>query len=374
MKTLKLITFILKYAFWGLTFGLLVLFFLPNSKLSFNWTSAQKFWHYYQSQLSSNNDHYQTTIPLSFADAVEKTSPSVVSINVFRPQGVRDSRVLASNEKILDVGVGFGSGIVLNKQGYIVTNFHVIKDADTITINFTDGTKRIAEVIGFDRQTDIAVLKTSLLGLQAANLAQFSNVRIGDVVMAIGTPFGQNQSVSLGIVSAITSHQFTQRIQTDAAINKGNSGGALINSIGEVVGINQMTLSSRGGGQTGINYAIPIDRVKRIAEDIILHGKVRRNWFGVHAIELKEVIHTRLFPNIAFGSGFFVSKIDANSPAFEAGIMVEDFITHFNNQPISGGESFYKLFHDTPIGEKVTVQLIRQNKNIMIPVQLRERP
>ncbi|TQV89795.1 S1C family serine protease [Aliikangiella coralliicola] len=377
MKIISSMTFLIKYIFWGALAGLLILFFMPNSQLPFNWHVAQDIFHFYQthSRLEAQPASQATlTIDnLSFAEAVEKASPSVITINTYHPKRFRESENLAPNEKILDVAVGIGSGVILSSEGYIVTNYHVINNAERISISLPDGRRRFVEVVGYDVETDIAVLKTNLQALDSAKLATSSGVKTGDLVLAIGSPFGRNQSVSLGIVSAITYQSFAPRIQTDAAINNGNSGGALINSSGEVVGINQMILSSLGGGQTGINYAIPIDRVKKIAEEIISYGRVRKNWLGIDAAEFTEYAHRQRFPDIEFGTGFFVRKIDIDSPAQKAGIQKGDFITRFEKQSISGVASFYKLFYDTPIGKEVEVELIRDGIKLMTKIKLVEK-
>ena len=376
MTKKNLLAYLFKYSLWGALAGLVVLFFMPNSRLSFNWQSAQNAWQFYLVQANIDQSGLKAgplrVEDISFANAVDIASPSVVAINVFRDKGLRDSKQLGPNEKIRDVSIGIGSGVILSSRGYIVTNNHVIENADRISVNFIDGRRRIVEVVGFDRATDIAVLKTDTSGLIPATLALSNEIKTGDIVMAIGNPFAlDQQSVSLGIVSAVT---LPMVIQTDAAVNTGNSGGALINLKGEVVGINQSKLSSRGGGQTGLNYAIPVMQVKRIAEDIILHGKVRQNWFGVDAYEYKRYSHKRLFPEIAFGTGFFVNNVDENSPASKAGIQKEDFITRFDDKDISGVASFFRLFFDIPIGKKVEVELIRKGKLVNVAVQLIEKP
>lgn len=369
--------FIIKAVFVGLTVGFLVLFFMPNSNMPFNWQSANAVWQFYQNQQQKLvKPHLSPVLAvenLSFSSAVQKAYPSVVSINAFRPKGLRDNSELEQDEKILDVGVGFGSGIIISEDGYIVTNHHVIAKADKISINLSDGRRRWVELIGYDKTMDIAILKADIQDLKAAELANSSEVKTGDIVMAIGSPFGTNQSITLGIVSAIPQSPIEARIQTDAAINNGNSGGPLINSRGQVVGINQMTLSSRGGGQTGINYAIPIDQVKKIVVDIITYGRVRRNWLGINAVELPQASHQNQFPNIAFGTGFFVNKVDKNSPSDLAGIQIGDFITRFENKDVFGVFSFHKLYYDVPIGKSVKIELIRQGKTLEFNVLLFEK-
>jgi len=374
MEKLKNLKHIIKYSLWGLLIGFLVLFLMPKSQLSFNWQSAQDAWQYYQQQTQSELSNTKTK-PLSiedisFSSAVDKASPSVVSINVYREKGLRDSNKVGPDEKIRDVSIGIGSGVILSTQGYIVTNFHVVENANQISISLPDGRRRFVQLIGFDQGSDIAVLKTDIQGLTPAKLATSDTVKTGDIVMAIGNPFAlDKQSVSLGIVSAVT---LPMSIQTDAAINTGNSGGALINLHGEVIAINQLQLSSRGGGQTGLNYAIPVIQVKRIAEDIILHGRVRQNWFGVVANEFKIGYHQMRYPEIEFGTGFFVMSVDEGSPADKAGLLVNDFITRINHESLTGIASFYRLFYDIPLGKKIELEIIRDGKLINTSVQLIE--
>ena len=369
------IGYFIKAVLWGTLVGFAILFFMPNSKMPFNWQSANQAWRFYVSHSKQQSEdlwHQRLAVEdISFAAAVDKALPSVVEVNVYR-QGLRKSDKLGPDEKIKDVSVGIGSGVILSEQGYIVTNYHVIAEADDVSINFPDGRRRYVEIVGFDRDTDIAVLKTDLKELNSASLATSRDVKTGDIVMAIGSPFALNKSVSLGIVSAITFNPML--FQTDAAINTGNSGGALINSRGEVIGINQSKLSSRGGGQTGVNFAIPIDLVKKIVEDLIMHGHVRRNWLGINAVELPEYNHKQQYPQIKFGSGFFVRNIDPKSPAQKANIRVGDFINRFEGSPISGVASFYKLFYNLPIGKLVEIELIRNGELKTVQVQLIELP
>lgn len=375
MKKSNPITYLIKYSLWGLLFGFLILFFMPESRLSFNWQSAQQAWNYLKTNSQQSISQIERPLSIediSFSEAVERASPSVVSVNVYRPKGLRDSEKLAPDEKILDVSVGIGSGVILSSRGYIVTNYHVIKDSDQISVNFTDGRRRLVEVVGFDKETDIAVLKTDIKGLIPAQLATDNNIRKGDIVMAIGNPFAlDRQSVSLGIVSDII---LPMRIQTDAAINTGNSGGALINLHGEVVAINSRRFSSRGGGQTGLNYAIPSVQIKRIAESIILYGKVRSNWLGLSTGELTRRQHEELLPSVKFATGIYVSSVEEGSPADIAGIKPSDFITRFNEQGFSGAPAFYQVFYATPLAKKVDIELIREGKLLNLSVQLFEVP
>ncbi|MGX5174723.1 S1C family serine protease [Aliikangiella sp. IMCC44653] len=370
MHIINNLIFWFKWALYGLGFGLLVLYFMPNSQLAFNWQTTQAAWHFIQQHQSV--DHSQLNHPpiniqdLSFASAVEKAFPSVVSINVLRPRPIRET---TEQEKIVGLGVGFGSGIFLG-SGYIVTNYHVIANAERISVNLHDGRRRWVEIVGHDEKTDIAVLKTEISDITPAQLANSSDLRTGDFVMAIGNPFGSSQaSVSLGIVSAVTHDPIAARIQTDAALNEGNSGGPLINANGQIVGINQISLNSKGGGQTGVNYAIPIDKVKSIVEDIIQYGKVRRNWLGIDA---GDRISRDTESNGVVKPVMWVRSIEKGSPAHKAGILPGDFLIAMNGKEVNGIASFYKMFYETEIGSKVTIQILRDKEVVSIEVQLEE--
>lgn len=376
MKIINNLLFILKYVVVGIIGGFLVLFFMPNSNLSFNWQSSQEAWQFYQANKNFTPPPPQPSAAtlfesLSFSNAVQRAYPSVVGIYAYRPKGIRENIQSDDEQKIFDVGVGFGSGIILD-DGYIVTNYHVIANAERVSVNFYDGRRRFVNLVGVDSKSDIAILKADLKDLTPAKLANSKDVRAGDIVMAIGSPFGREQSVSMGIVSAIAHDPFTARIQTDAAINTGNSGGPLINTHGEIIGINQITFSSRGGGQTGISHAIPIDIVKNIVTDIIDNGRVRRNWIGINTRELSLRGYRQLFPGIEHGTGVIVTGIEKDSPALIAGIKPYDLIVRIDGNTVLGLSSFYQLFYNTPIGEEVELTIIRQGEEIIVPVQLVE--
>lgn len=375
MKKKSTIKFILKYSFLGLILGGLILFFMPNSQLSFNWQNAQKAWQFYLSQSQKKESKPFSIADISFSDAVKKASPSVVSINVYRPKGIRESDLLGPDKKIIDISVGIGSGVILSNDGYIVTSYHVIAGTqETISINFYNGKRRIAKVVDYDQQMDIAILKTELQGLTSATLANSENVNVGDIVMAIGSPFALDMSVSLGIVSAWTmTNKGYKLIQTDASINTGNSGGALINNLGEVIGINR-SIYTKNGAQTGINHAIPIERVKIIFNDILQFGYIRRNWLGIVVGELDERGHAKIYPNIPFGTGFIVAQVGQGSPAEKAGIQRKDFINGLDGETITGIASFNQLFMKKDIGSTINISLIRDGKQITKAIELVEVP
>ena len=379
MKLISTLLFIFKSIFWGALIGLSFLFFVPNSKLPFNWEVANDMYKFYLEEKAAkqheSKEEKLTIENFSFSKAVKKASPSVVSINAFKRRLRRDDR-LPSDQQVLDTGVGFGSGIIISSQGHIVTNYHVVKDAVGVTVNLDDGRKKVVSLVGFDQETDLAVLKIDLEGLIPAELDSSEDLERGDIVMAIGSPFGRDQSASLGIVSAIVFQPVSSRIriQTDAAINEGNSGGPLINTLGKVVGISQITLSSAGGGQTGINYAIPINEVKKVVEEILVYGKVKRNWLGISGgTEYIESVHKARYPNLPFGEGIFVVSVESQSPAEKAGLKELDYITKFNGQNVTGMSSFYKIFHEVPIGASVEVEFYRNGKIVKTQIELKER-
>ena len=239
--------------------------------------------------------------PVSYADAVALASPAVVNIytQTIVQQEVHplfddpffrnffDADSIPQQERIQS---SLGSGVILSPQGYIVTNNHVITGADSIVVALKDGRESIAEVIGTDPETDLAVLKVSMSELPSIAILESDKSRVGDVVLAIGNPFGVGQTVTMGIISATGRHSlgintYEDFIQTDAAINPGNSGGALIDAYGNLIGINTAIFSKSGGSQ-GIGFAIPSNLTKQVMKDLIKHGRVVRGWLGIEIQEL----------------------------------------------------------------------------------------
>jgi len=389
MKIFSKILFLLKYSFLGLTFAYAILFFAPNSHLSFNWQEAKSAWAFYKDAskktkhnpieaLSNNNQRNANANPnneFSFASAIKKAGPSVVSVKAIRQRGVRPARDGAPGDMLVDVYIELGSGVVFSKDGYIVTNYHVIADTDSIMLHFSNGIRKYAKIVGFDKPNDIAVLKVDIETPLIAELGKSSEVRTGDIVMAIGTPFGLfENSVSMGIVSAINHGPLYPRIQTDASMNQGNSGGALIDVHGKVIGISTAKFSLDKNDEIGINFATPIDVVKEVFDEIIKHGRVVRNWIGLDASILTRAGHELLSPGVEFGIGLFVSGTQPNSPAEEAGLQYKDLLTHYNGELITSGEQFRKLFMLTPIGASVEITYIRNQISINTYLNLHEKP
>lgn len=325
--------------------------------------------------------------PVSYADAVEIAAPAVVNIYtrtvvqqkvhpLFNDPFFRnffDADSIPQQERIQS---SLGSGVILNPQGYIVTNNHVITGADSIVVALKDGREAVAEVIGTDPETDLAVLKVELTDLPTIALTQSDNSRVGDVVLAIGNPFGVGQTVTMGIISATGRHSlgintYEDFIQTDAAINPGNSGGALIDAYGNLIGINTAIFSKSGGSQ-GIGFAIPSNLTKQVMLDLIKHGRVVRGWLG---IEIQE-----LTPKLAesFGldnmQGLIVAGVFRNGPAHLAGLQPGDVMLSINGQPIMDGQKSMTAIARFKPNENIEVEVLREGKKYLFTAVIGERP
>jgi serine protease Do len=267
-----------------------------------------------------------------------------------------------------------GSGFVIDgKDGLIVTNVHVIDGADEIIANFADGSKlKVEKVLGRDAKTDLALLKvTPKKPLVAARFGSSASVQVGDWVMAIGNPFGLGGTVTVGIISAkardINSGPYDDYLQTDAAINKGNSGGPLFNMSGEVVGVNTAIISPTGGS-IGIGFAVPADNVVRVVDQLRQYGEVRRGWLGVNVASVSEDMATQL--GIKSNVGAHVASVSDNSPAKKAGIEVDDVILRFDGQEITTVRGLPKAVAETPVGKTVDVEIIRKGQRRTIKVEV----
>ncbi|RLU02882.1 MAG: PDZ domain-containing protein [Ketobacter sp.] len=325
--------------------------------------------------------------PVSYADAVSKAQPAVVNIAtsklvtervhplyedpIFRRffglnQAPRRQRMQQS----------LGSGVIISPSGYILTNNHVIAEADQIKVGLADGREVEAQVVGSDPETDLALLFIDMPDLPAITLANTENIRVGDVVLAIGNPFGVGQTVTKGIVSALGRHQsdlssFVDFIQTDAAINPGNSGGALINAYGDLIGINT-AIYSNSGGSHGIGFAIPISTATTVVKQLVQYGQVIRGWVGIEPQVLNPVLAQALnLPNI---QGLLVVGIAKNGPAHQAGVRPGDIITHMNGNMIEDPRAAMDMISNMQPGEKVTIRVNRQNQSVDILVVVGARP
>lgn len=325
--------------------------------------------------------------PVSYADAVETAAPAVVNIYtrtivrqnihpLFNDPFFRnffDAESIPQRERVQS---SLGSGVILSPQGYIVTNNHVISGADSIVVALRDGREATAEVIGTDPETDLAVLKVEMTELPSITLTQSEQIKVGDVVLAIGNPFGVGQTVTMGIISATGRHSlgintYEDFIQTDAAINPGNSGGALIDAYGNLIGINTAIFSKSGGSQ-GIGFAIPSTLTKQIMQDLIQHGRVIRGWLG---IEIQE-----LTPGLAesFGlekmQGLIIAGVFRNGPAHLSGLQPGDVMLSINGSPIRDGRKSMSDIARLRPNETVRIEILRDGDKVIMEPTVGERP
>jgi serine protease Do len=310
---------------------------------------------------------------VAIADVVERVLPSVVSVASKR--AVRGSLPFGFGAP--DRQAGIGSGVVIG-PGLVVTNNHVVADADELKVKTADKRELSARVIGTDPKSDLAVLQLSgdTKGLVPLELGDSSRLRLGDVVLAVGNPFGVGQTVTMGIVSAkgranMGIVDYEDFIQTDAAINPGNSGGALVDMEGRLVGINTAILS-RTGGNVGIGFAIPTNMAKPIIDSLRSQGKVVRGWLGVSIQDVDQELATLL--QLATPSGVVVSDVQRGSPAERAGLVRGDVITALEGRKIDGVGQFRNQIAATGAGKQVKLMLLREKKSVELSAALAEQP
>jgi serine protease DegS len=311
--------------------------------------------------------------PASYADAVEVSAPSVASIYTKRLVEYSSSIDERSRFRIESSA---GSAVVIDEQGYLVTNFHVVDAVAEISVIFSDGRFSEPEVIGVDAETDLALLKVEMDQIKAIPLGSSGQVRVGDVVLAIGNPYGLSKSVTQGIVSAtgrgdIELNTFENYIQTDAAINAGNSGGALINVRGELIGINTAVLQQDAGTE-GIGFAIPVDLVRGVVEEIKKHGRVIRGWMGFQPDDLTPA--ERLEMGIEGGVGILLDGVYTDSPAATAGLVRGDVIVAINGEPIYSQRQARLLVAGKSPGDTVDIVGLRDGSEFNATIIVGERP
>jgi serine protease DegS len=323
-----------------------------------------------------------------YSEAVMKAAPAVVSIQTVN-WVTPETESLASEEvtqRFLGkdsphrpkrkAETGSGSGVIIKSSGYILTNYHVIAHKDEIRVRLNDGRVAIASLIGSDPDTDLAVLKIDLQDLPALSIADVTQLRVGDIVLAIGDPFAIGQTVTQGIVSAtgrtrVSQNTYEDFIQTDAAINPGNSGGALINVSGEIVGINSNIYSSSGSYQ-GISFSIPIDLAQQVAEQIIEHGIVVRGWLGLEGQELTSQVLRSVDLNSVHG--ILITEVDEDGPGYFAGLKNGDIITAINRQEITSTNDILNLIAAGKPGDEFLIEGIRQRQSFFTKAILGQRP
>jgi len=339
--------------------------------------------------------HAATTEPgplVSFAPMVKRAMPAVVNISsskVVKEQGGAGNgmfddpffrqffggRMPQQQQPRSQRETSLGSGVVVSPDGYILTNNHVVDGATDVKVSFANKEEYPAKIVGTDKYSDVAVLKIDKRGLTTLPFADSAHAEVGDVVLAIGEPFGLGQTVTMGIISAkgrggLGIERFEDFIQTDAAINRGNSGGALIDTKGELVGINTAILSGETGGNQGIGFAIPANMARNIMDQILKKGKVSRGYMGILPQELTpDMARAFGMPN---GHGVAVAQVTSNSPAEKAGLKVGDVITAINGTAVEDVNSFRLAVAGFAPSTTVHLKIARNGQNLDIPVTLAE--
>jgi serine protease DegS len=323
---------------------------------------------------------------VSYASAVEIAAPAVV--NIYSTKIVTERANPLYNDPFFRYFFGdqlaprkrmessLGSGVIVSDNGYVLTNNHVIEGADEIQVALRDGRSSEAQVVGSDPESDLAVLKIKLDKLPTMTFANSDQLRVGDVVLAIGNPFGVGQTVTMGIVSAtgrnrVGINTYENFIQTDAAINPGNSGGALINPYGHLVGINT-AIYSRSGGSQGIGFAIPVSLAMDVMQQIIKNGRVVRGWLGIEVQDITPALAESF--NLKENKGVIVAGILRNGPAAVAGLRPGDVIMDIDNQEIHDSHDVMNTTAQKAPGTSVNIKIVRQGKDMTLEAKVGERP
>jgi serine protease Do len=326
----------------------------------------------------------------TFAPIVKRAMPAVVNISSSKVEKIQSGgtffddpffrqffggRVPQQEQPRSQRATSLGSGVVVSPDGYILTNNHVVDGATDVKVSFYNKEEYPAKIVGTDKYTDIAVLKIDKTGLTTLPFADSSHAEVGDVVLAIGEPFGLGQTVTMGIISAkgragLGIERYEDFIQTDAAINRGNSGGALIDTRGDLVGINTAILSGETGGNQGIGFAIPANLARNIMDQILKKGKVTRGYMGILPQELTpEMAKAFGMPN---GHGVAIAQVEPNSPAQKAGLKVGDVITALNANQVNDVNGFRLAVAAFAPGTTVHLKVQRNSQSLDIPVTLSE--
>jgi serine protease DegQ len=320
----------------------------------------------------------------SFSEAARKAIPSVVNISATRQVKRRNplledpvfqrffgDRLNATPETQLSLG----SGVIVSREGYILTNDHVVEGVTDIQVTFHDGRTVAAKVVGLDPDTDLAVVRVAANNLTPITFGQPDQSRVGDIVLAIGDPFSVGQTVTMGIVSAVgreinSASPFGSFIQTDAAINPGNSGGALIDTNGNLIGINTL-IFSRTGGYQGIGFAIPVSLARRVMEQIIETGTVTRGWFGIEVADMSAELAQSLGHKATKGA--IVGAIEKGSPAEKGGIRLGDVILSVNGRSVADVSQALNAIAELSPGKSVPVKVMRKSGEVALDVTVGRR-
>ena len=311
--------------------------------------------------------------PASYADAVDISAPAVASIYTKRLVEYRSS---ADERPRFRIESSAGSAVVIDPAGYLVTNFHVVDAVAEINVQFNDGRITEPEIVGVDAETDLALLRVDMKDIAAIPLSSSAQLRVGDVVLAIGNPYGLSKSVTQGIISAtgrceVDLNTFENYIQTDAAINAGNSGGALINVRGELIGINTAVLQQDSGTE-GIGFAIPVDLVRGVVEELKKNGRVVRGWMGFRPDDLTQAERSAF--GIEGDVGILLDEVFANSPAAAAGLNRGDVILAINDTTIVSRRQAQLIVAGTRPGDPVEIVGLREDGQFQATIIVGERP
>ncbi|WP_455201335.1 Do family serine endopeptidase [Kaarinaea lacus] len=323
---------------------------------------------------------------VSYADAVDLAAPAVV--NIYTTKLITERANPLFNDPFFRHFFGdqlaprqrlessLGSGVIVSENGYILTNNHVVEGADEIQVALRDGRNAEATIVGTDPESDLAVLKVKLENLPAVTIGQSDEVRVGDVVLAIGNPFGVGQTVTMGIVSAmgrntVGINTYENFIQTDAAINPGNSGGALINPFGHLVGINT-AIFSKSGGYQGIGFAIPGKFAIEVMQQLIQHGRVIRGWLGIEVQDITPELAESF--RLKSTQGVIVAGILRNGPAAQAGLRPGDIIIKLNDTEIENSRQVMNAIAKIKPDNEITIGIMRQGKAVTLEGHVGQRP
>ena len=320
----------------------------------------------------------------SYRDAAGRAMPAVV--NILTSKALRQNHPLLRDpffRKFFgdrlpreEQQSSLGSGVIVSPEGYILTNNHVVEAADEIEVVLADGRKAPAKVVGTDPETDLAVIRIEAPNLPVIVLGHADQARVGDVVLAIGNPFGVGQTVTMGIISAVGRNnlhinQFENFIQTDAAINFGNSGGALIDTSGNLIGINS-AIYSQTGGSVGIGFAIPVTTAKSVMEAIIKTGHVVRGWIGIETQDITPELADSF--GLARSSGAIIAGVVRNGPADRAGIRPGDILLTVQGKPVANTNEMLTLIAQLAPGAKAKMTVMRKNRESTLDVTVGKRP
>lgn len=385
ISTIVVITVLFSASFFYLNSKLQNDFYTSSNGSNISLTSLE--------QAKRFNDDITNSRENIITNTVQKVSPAIVGINVIEIRQYRDPfssffddpffRQFFGNRGNSSQKVqGLGSGYIISPDGYIVTNDHVAGNATEITITMTDGSHHEAKIIGSDPVSDICLLKIDGDNLPYVELGNSSDIIIGEWVIALGNPFGlfelnDKPTVTVGVISAtgmnlepINDRYYLNMIQTDAAINGGNSGGALVNSIGQVIGMNTLIYTAGGAqGNIGLGFAIPIDKVKRIVTELKTNGKIDRDFQIGMSIQSIDAGIMRYY-DLKSNKGVIITKVLANTPAENAGLKSGDIITEIDGYKISNEQTIFGVFQEFRAGQEIEVKIIRDNSELTKKMKL----